>query len=238
VAGSANLRAGPGANYPVVGESRQGDTLPITGRDASAGWWQVTTGDGQTAWVSADLVESSDAEGVPAVTAPPPPVPPTPSRQWVLVADSAADYPGPIQDRKWWYLWSQGRNNFIWQDMTETPDCYRSPNEMTLAICRDQITVDTCDGGELPRRDCSRGDAALQWKAREGGAYRFEWSSNEVDGDTVLRFYKHLDFAGSQGPGQELAYSAVVEDVIQWELFFWVPQYDTPYHVKVYKLQE
>ena len=171
-----------------------------------------------------------------ATATPTSPPPPTPDEQWLLVADSSADFPGPIQDRKWWYLWSEGRGNFNWQDMSENPDCYRSPNEMTLSICRDLITVDTCDAGEIPGRDCSRGDAALQWKAREGGDYRFEWDSGEVDGDTTLRFYKHLDFVGNQGPGSELPYSAVTEGVIQWELFFWVPQFDTPYRVKVYKL--
>lgn len=228
VADTANLRSGPGTAYPVVGEGRQGDTLPITGRDASATWWQVVTADGQEAWVNAELVEVTQVEDIPLVTAAPPPAPPPPSQQWVLVADSTTDYPGPIQDRKWWYLWSEGRNNFIWQDMTETPDCYRSPNEMTLTICPNRMMVDSH----------SRGDAALQWKAREGGTYRFEWLSNEVNGDTVLRFYKHLDFVGSQGPGDELPYSAVIENVTQWELFFWVPQYDTPYQVRVYKLQE
>ena len=177
---------------------------------------------------------------VPPTETPPPAPPtatPTPSQQWVLVADSAIDFPGPIQDRKWWYLWSEGRNNFIWQDMVETPECYESPNEMTLAICRDQIKVDSCEAGEIARRDCSRGDAALLWKAGEGGTYRFEWTSSEVDGKTTLKFYKHLDFWGSE-PGSELTYSAIVPDVIQWELFFWVPQYDTPYHIKIYKLQE
>jgi len=147
----------------------------------------------------------------------------------VLVADSAADFPGPIQDRKWWYLWSRGRNNFHWQDMAEMPNlCYHSPNDMTLEICRDTITAD----------NRSRGDAALQWKAPEGGTYRFEWDSTEERDKTTLWFYKHLDFVGSQGPGTELLYSAIVEDVIQWELFFWVPQYDTHYRVKVYKLVE
>ncbi|MEW5956175.1 MAG: SH3 domain-containing protein [Chloroflexota bacterium] len=236
VADTANLRAGPGATYPVVGESRQGDTFPITGRDASTGWWQVITANGQEAWVSAELVEVADTGGVPVVAAPPPSASTSApgggsspdGRQWVLVADSATDYPGPIQDRKWYYHWSKGRNNFIWQDMSETPDCYRSPNEMTLAICRDKMTVDVR----------SRGDAALLWKAPQGGTYRFEWSSNEVNGDTVLWFYKHLDFVGSQGPGDELPYSAIIEDVIDWELFFWVPQYDTPYRIKIYRLQE
>jgi hypothetical protein len=241
VADTVNLRAGPGTDYPVVGQGQQGQELPITGRNAVADWWQVVMPNDQTAWVVDELVEVSQAELVIQVDAPLPPPPlatPTPDQRWVLVADSAADFPGPIQDRKWFYFWSKGRGNFHWQDMQETPDCYRSPNEMTLAICRDRITVDTCDSGERPGRDCSRGDAALQWKAREGGTYRFEWHSTEADGKSSLWFYNHATYVGSQETGSELPYSATIPDVVQWAIFYWVPQYDTPYQVKVYKLVE
>jgi hypothetical protein len=182
----------------------------------------------------------------PPTSTPPPtstrrrPMPtPTPSRSWVLVADSAADFPGRAEDRRWDYLWSNGRNNFIWQNMAESANhCFASPNDWRLEICRDQIKVDTCGAKDLRGRGCARGDAALLWKARQGGTYRFEWDSTEADGRSTLWFYKHLDFVGSQGPGVELPYSAVVENVIDWGLFFWVPQYDSSYHIKIYKLQE
>lgn len=254
VADVINLRAGPNINYPVVGESHQGDILPITGRDASpVGWWQVIAADGQTAWVNAGLVEASGAEAVAQVEASllPTAIPNAAEGtapgaapaggpnggQWVLVADSAADFPGPIQNRKWYYHWSKGRNNFIWQDMTQGPECYHAPNEMTLEICRDRMKVDTCEGKEIGGWDCSRGDTALLWKATEGGTYHFEWLADEVEEESSIWFYKHLDRAYNVEPGFELPYSATIKDVIQWELFFWVPQYDTPYRVKVYKLQ-
>lgn len=239
IAETVNLRAGPGTNYQVVGEARSGETLPITGRSATGDWWQVVAPDGQTAWVNAGLVEASGAERVTQVEAPPPPTanPAASGGLWVLVADSAADFPGPIQNRKWYYHWSEGRNNFIWQDMTQGPECYHAPNEMTLEICQDRMQVDTCEGNELAWRDCSRGDAALLWKAIEGGTYRFEWSANEVDGESSIWFYKHLDRVYEIGPGSELPYSATIEGVIQWELFFFIPQYDTKYQVKVYRLQ-
>ena len=54
----------------------------------------------------------------------------------------------------------------------------------------------------------------------------------------ALSFCQHLSYIGSQGPGNELAYSVTIRDVIDWELFFWVARGYTSYHVKVYRLQE
>jgi hypothetical protein len=186
--------------------------------------------DGTMGWVSASLhyVEALNAEAVPVVGTPPESssqreeATRQPPMQWVLVANSAADFPGPAQDRKWWYLWSSGRNNFEWQEMAgrSSAECYRSPNDWNLSICGDSITTDP------------RGDVAVQWKAQKGGTYRFEWDS------PALRFYKHLDFVGSQSQGTALPFSAIVKDVIDWEMFFWVAREDTPYHIRVFELQQ
>jgi hypothetical protein len=146
----------------------------------------------------------------------------TPSEQWVLVADSAADYPGLTGQRKWWYLWTSGRNNFHWQEMEwDAPNYhYRSPNDWEIQIWQDRITTDP------------RGDVAVQWKAPRGGTYRFEWNAGS------LAFYQHLNYYGSSGPGPTLSHSAIVRDVIDWELFFWVATGPTPYHIRVYRLEE
>jgi uncharacterized protein YraI len=229
VADTANLRSGPGTNYPAVGEIPQGDTLNITGRDTSTTWWQVVTADGQAAWVNSELVEVSNVADVPIATAPPAPtVAPEPvGGSGTLVTDSAADFGNPTQG--WTYHWSQGRNNFKWEEMPKMPNgCFHSPNDMTLEICRDTITVDIQ----------SRGDAALQWQAPQSGTYRFEWSANEVDGESSIWFYSHLNRVYNLEPGSELPYSATVEKVNQFHQFFFLPQYDTPYQVKVHKLQE
>jgi thiol-disulfide isomerase/thioredoxin len=219
-----------------VGQSSQGNVLAVTGRDATPPeWWRIVTADGQEAWIFAELVDVRNAEEILVVAAPPTPTaaPQQPateesSSSWVLVADSTHDFLGPIQDRQWAYFWSKGRNNYHFEEMTEMPNqCYHSPNDMTLEICRDQMTVDIH----------ARGDAALQWKARESGSYRFEWDSDVVDGETTLRFSKQLEFLESQGPGSELPYSVTVYNVDQWEIFYWVPQYDTHYQVKIYKWQ-
>lgn len=159
----------------------------------------------------------------PAFTATPTSTP-TPAFTWVQVADSAADFPGPIQNRKWWYLWSKGRRNFFWEDMHEMPNqCYKAPNELNIEICRDTMSFD------------GRGDAGLQWKAQQGGTYLFEWEAKDSDS---LQFWKHLDYYGDRGQGLELPYGAIVTDVIEWEQFFWVPTENTHYRVKVHRLVE
>lgn len=73
----ANVRAGPATAYPVIAAARQGQTYPITGKDANAGWWQIDVG-GKTGWLRADLasVEGRLAD-VPVVgNIPPPPTRP------------------------------------------------------------------------------------------------------------------------------------------------------------------
>ncbi len=151
----------------------------------------------------------------------------TPSQQWMPVADSTADFANPTQS--WSYHWSKGRNNFNWQEMQKMPnDCFQSPNDMTLEICRDTLTVEAH----------SRGDAALQWKAPQSGTYRFEWSADEVNGKSSIWFYSHLNRVRDLTSGVELPYSVTVENVDQYHQFFFLPQYNTPYRIKIYQLQE
>ncbi len=52
-----NLRAGPGTDFPLVGQVAAGEALPVTARHAEdPEWWQVAAGD-ETAWVFGPLVE-------------------------------------------------------------------------------------------------------------------------------------------------------------------------------------
>jgi len=140
-----------------------------------------------------------------------------PSASWVLVADSVADFPGPIEGRKWWYLWSSGRNNFEWQEMSFDGGCYRSPNDWGLQICRDLVTSG------------ARGDVALQYKVQQGGTYRIEWQA-----DPGILFYRHLGYVSSGHSG-----SQIFEDLIDWEMFFFVVRNSgtTRLAVQVYRLQ-
>lgn len=53
-----NVRSGPGADYPVLGQVLQGQRLEITGRDADGQWWQVCCFEGQSAWVADEVVSA------------------------------------------------------------------------------------------------------------------------------------------------------------------------------------
>ena len=82
-----NVRAGPGTNYPVVGQASPGDQFPISGKNPAGGWWQIIYS-GQYAWVYSPLVTATYPELVqvaPVIPTPPPtpiptatPIPPTP----------------------------------------------------------------------------------------------------------------------------------------------------------------
>ena len=73
---NANLRAGPGAAYPVVGAARAGQRLFVLGQ--ADGWWQITLGE-RTGWIFDALVTPNAAAGQALeVTAFPPPRRPTP----------------------------------------------------------------------------------------------------------------------------------------------------------------
>jgi hypothetical protein len=76
----ANLRAGPGTAYPIIGAARAGDRLPVAGQapGVPAGansvgnvWWQVRPGE-TVAWIFGGLVianagatESPEVQGIP-----------------------------------------------------------------------------------------------------------------------------------------------------------------------------
>ncbi len=72
----------------------------------------------------------------------------------------------------------------------------------------------------------------MQWKASRGGTYRFEWDS------ASLKFYQHANLIGIQSKGAELPYATTIQGVIDWELFFWVAADSTPYHIRIFRLDE
>ena len=70
---SANVRSGPGINYPVIGGLQAGTSLPVLGRDAAASWYVISYGSSQ-GWVSGQVSSySGDASSLPVIKAPPPP---------------------------------------------------------------------------------------------------------------------------------------------------------------------
>jgi hypothetical protein len=68
----ANLRGGPGTNYPVVGGAVAGQSLTVVGRNAASDWLQLADG----TWIAAFLVDNAPT-GLRMVEAPAPPVAPT-----------------------------------------------------------------------------------------------------------------------------------------------------------------
>ncbi len=226
---AVNFRSGPGTAYPVVGAAAVGAQYAVTGRNADGSWLRICCVKGNPAWVARSVVTVRGAvDTVPIIADVPPPPAPKPAAKsgsapakqggskWVLVADSSADFPGG-QDHNWWfYLWTQGRNSFAWQD-AQRPDpngCYRDGASIGMEVCRDTIKADP------------RGDIAVQWKASKGGTYKFEWDS------PWLKFFKHAEFVGTQGKGSELPFSATFSGIIDWEMFFWVAGDSTPYRIK------
>ncbi len=227
---NANLRAGPGTTYAVVGGVIAGDSLDIVAQNEAGTWYKLADGK----WIFAQLVtgapdvpvDSAAPSAAPAAAAPvvaATAAPATaPSGGTTLAANSTSDWPGGKEHNFWAYLFSEGRNNFNWQDMRqENPDrCFTDTSNLGLEICADSIKAD------------KRGDVAVQWKASKGGNYRFEWDS------ASLKFYKHTDLLGILETGVELPYAATVRDVIEWEQFFWVATDSTPYHIRIFKLDD
>lgn len=78
-----NVRQGPGAAYPKVGELDRNVKVVIVGRSEDGKWYQVPYATGKTGWVAVDFVDVSGAvEKVPvvAVQAPPATLTPTATR--------------------------------------------------------------------------------------------------------------------------------------------------------------
>lgn len=69
----ANVRGGPGLNYEILGQVKQGDTAPVTGKSADGQWWQITVNSAPV-WVFAQLAQANAAAAAaPVVTAALPP---------------------------------------------------------------------------------------------------------------------------------------------------------------------
>jgi hypothetical protein len=56
---NVNVRSGPGTDYPRIGRLGANDSMAIIGKTPDGLWWQVCCVDGQTGWVSADVVKAN-----------------------------------------------------------------------------------------------------------------------------------------------------------------------------------
>lgn len=72
----ANVRSGPGTNYPVVGGLRAGDTCDVIGRSTVPNWWELDCVNNLIGWVFGDLLSiSGSTDAIPYVAVPAPPAP-------------------------------------------------------------------------------------------------------------------------------------------------------------------
>lgn len=83
-----NVRGGPGTNYGVVGQVRNGERYDVTGKNPAGNWYQINF-NGQTGWVSGDFTTvEGDAAAIPVaadIPAPPVAVQPTATARPVVV---------------------------------------------------------------------------------------------------------------------------------------------------------
>jgi hypothetical protein len=89
----ANLRAGPGTDFAVMGTVQAGDDLVIVGRNVDGDWYALTEG----YWIAAFLVDSAP-DDVPVAAVIPTSAPTTaPTMTPVVVQAPATPVPSPVQ---------------------------------------------------------------------------------------------------------------------------------------------
>jgi hypothetical protein len=98
VAQAANIRSGPGLNYPIIGGLPAGSVVPALGRDTAAQWYVISYAagaDGQ-GWVASVVASfSGDATSLPVVAALPPPASPPTAVPPTAVPAAAPTNPPP-----------------------------------------------------------------------------------------------------------------------------------------------
>lgn len=97
-----NVRSGPGLDFTILGQLRQGETARVIGALADNSW-VIIDYRGQQGWLATYLLDvSGDLNSVPLITPPPTPTPlpptatPTRSPEPDLVIDAAIVIPSPI----------------------------------------------------------------------------------------------------------------------------------------------
>jgi hypothetical protein len=73
-----NVRSGPGTNFGVIGQARNGERYDVTGRNQAGSWYEINF-NGRTGWVASQFVRIEGDPGAIQVAAniPAPPVQPT-----------------------------------------------------------------------------------------------------------------------------------------------------------------
>lgn len=75
---AANVRAGPGTNYPIISGLKSGDPVDIIARNPGGDWFQIQLPGGGEGWVAASLIANASTAGLPVAANIPPSPTPTP----------------------------------------------------------------------------------------------------------------------------------------------------------------
>ena len=88
----ANVRSGPGTNYPRLTQVYGEELFDITGRNSASTWWQICCPGRRVSWVYGPLVEANgDLSDVPVVSVQPMPTP-TPRPTPVSITEWRGEY--------------------------------------------------------------------------------------------------------------------------------------------------
>lgn len=170
-----NSRSGPGTEYPSIAVLPQGTVVTITGRNGR--WWRAQLTEGQVGWVHSGYVEiSGPTDNIPEVQAPPTPTPP-PEPTQAPVPVTIATNRGDLRQGQdgWTYQYEQGRNSLNLTAFTNRRpyrgiDCYISPREDYVRLCRD---------GEL--HPGQQGRVAYRWDSTYDGPVSVNVHAHKVD---------------------------------------------------------
>lgn len=123
ISSGANVRGGPGTNYPIVGGVAAGETVPVSGRSADGQWLVVGFAGGQ-GWIAAFVgTFNGDLNALPVVVAEPPPAtlpPPTATRPANTAPPPATNTPsvyssnGVVGQAFWVENPTAGVNQLVW----------------------------------------------------------------------------------------------------------------------------
>lgn len=101
--GAVNIRSGPGLNYDVIGTLNANTTMPITGRNGPASWWQLKIAGGASGWVAASVVNATNTGAVPVVDAPPAPQSAAPAAPEPVIDNPPPQQPKYQYEPTGWY---------------------------------------------------------------------------------------------------------------------------------------
>ena len=97
VSRSANLRSGPGTDYPIAGQASQGDQVTLLEQNADGTWYKVCCSNDNEVWIAGFLLDiDGDAAGLPKAEGIAPPPTPTVSNPPAAVPTVSPPVSAPV----------------------------------------------------------------------------------------------------------------------------------------------